>query len=82
MLYLGIYITIFLFSCGLVGYGIENHMIYPEPKGFELVIPILDLKVGVIWILGIFGMIAGLLGIVDVIEASFVPILFRRKHSM
>jgi len=87
LLYLGIYITIFLFSCGLVGYGIEN---YPSPPCAilepRLVSPKSDWEmhvyIGAMWILGIFGMIAGLLGIIDVIEVSFIPILFRRKHSM
>jgi len=84
LLYVGIHVTIFLFSCGLVGYGIEKGVWNQIPNPLYPEFPYLDhnLKVGVIWILGIFGMIAGLLGIIDVIKALITTTFFKRKHSM
>jgi len=69
LLYLGIYITIFLLSSGLVGYGIQNHLV---KSGWWYIDPIFDLKVVTVWILGIFGMIFGLLGITNVIKTLFI----------
>lgn len=90
LLYLGFHITIFMISCGLVGYGIKKWDLYQElyPRMCNEfvfgVIPFVEIypEAGVIWVLGIFGMMAGLLGITDVIKPLIIHVLFRRKHSI
>ena len=78
LLYLGIHITIFLLSSGLVGYGIESteHVLkkwvyYPMDHYISTSSPEY-MKIITAWILGIFGMVFGSLGITNVIKTLFI----------
>ena len=76
----GLSIVVFLISCGLVGYGIHNYY-YLVPWDFLLMAQVLNPSAIAIWFLGIFGMVAGLVGIVSVARLAILQMLIRKRHT-
>jgi hypothetical protein len=80
-LYLGTSIAVFLFSCGLVGYAIWASTPVKTPNP-DLWYSNWRREIGVIWLIGIFGVIVGITGIAYVIRGVVVPLIYRRKHTV
>ena len=70
-LYLGVSIVVFLFSSGLVGYGIVNYSYLVPDVVDGISHRVFNSIALLLWLIGTFGVIAGITGIAYTIKGLF-----------